>query len=45
MTVRMQDIADHLGLSVSTVSLALRSAPQIAEDTRQRVRETAQRLG
>jgi DNA-binding LacI/PurR family transcriptional regulator len=45
MTVRMQDIADHLGLSVSTVSLALRSAPQIAEDTRQRVRETADRLG
>jgi DNA-binding LacI/PurR family transcriptional regulator len=41
----MQDIADHLGLSVSTVSLALRSAPQIAEDTRQRVRETADRLG
>lgn len=45
MTVRMQDIADHLGLSVSTVSLALRSAPQIAEHTRQRVHETAARLG
>ena len=45
MTVRMQDIADHLGLSVSTVSLALRSAPQIAEDTRKRVHETAEHLG
>lgn len=45
MTVRMQDIADQLGLSVSTVSLALRSAPQIAEQTRLRVHETAEQLG
>lgn len=45
MSVRLRDIADHLGLSVSTVSLALRAAPQVAEETRLRVRDTAARLG
>ncbi|MDZ8201690.1 LacI family DNA-binding transcriptional regulator [Microbacterium sp. SSW1-59] len=43
--VTMQTIADSLGVSRSTVSLALREAPVIAEATRQAVREEADRLG
>jgi LacI family repressor for deo operon, udp, cdd, tsx, nupC, and nupG len=45
MAVRLQDIAEYLGLSVSTVSLALRDAPQISEETRSRVRDAAMQLG
>lgn len=45
MSVRQQDIAEHLGLSVSTVSLALRDASQVAEETRVRVRHAATQLG
>src|SRR5262245_5628506 len=45
MSVRLKDIAERLGISVSTVSLALREAPQIAEETRVRVREAAAHLG
>lgn len=45
MAVRLQDIAQHLGLSVSTISLALRDAPQISEETRLRVRDAAMQLG
>lgn len=45
MSVRQQDIAAHLGLSVSTVSLALRDASQVAEETRVRVRHAATQLG
>jgi LacI family transcriptional regulator len=45
MSVRQQDIAEHLGLSVSTVSLALRDAAQVAEETRLRVRDAATQLG
>lgn len=45
MSIRLRDIAEHLGISVSTVSLALRSAPQIAEETRSRVRDAAVELG
>jgi LacI family transcriptional regulator len=45
MSVRLRDIADQLGISVSTVSLALRAAPQIAEETRIRVRDVAAQLG
>ncbi len=41
----MQDIAEQLGLSLATVSLALRDSPQIGEETRERVRELATRLG
>jgi LacI family transcriptional regulator len=40
-----QTIADRLGISASTVSLALRGAPQVAEETRVRVREIADELG
>lgn len=45
MSVRMRDIADRLGISVSTVSLALRAAPQVAEETRNRVVDVAEQLG
>lgn len=45
MSIRMQDIADQLGISLSTVSLALRAAPQVAEETRIRVIDTAEQLG
>jgi DNA-binding LacI/PurR family transcriptional regulator len=45
MSVRMRDIADQLGLSISTVSLALRAAPQVAEETRMRVVDAAEQLG
>jgi DNA-binding LacI/PurR family transcriptional regulator len=45
MSVRQQDIAAHLGLSVSTVSLALRDAAQVAQETRVRVRDAALQLG
>lgn len=45
MSVRQEDIARHLGLSVTTVSLALRDSPEIAEATRVLVRETAHQLG
>jgi LacI family transcriptional regulator len=37
MAVRMKDIADELGLSVATVSKALRGHPDIGENTRKRV--------
>ncbi len=40
-----QTIADRLGISASTVSLALRGAPQVAEETRLRVRAIADELG
>lgn len=41
----MQDIATELNLSVSTISLALRNSPQVSDETRQLVFETAERLG
>jgi DNA-binding LacI/PurR family transcriptional regulator len=43
--IRQQEIANELGLSVSTVSLALRNSPQVAKETRLLVWETAKRLG
>ncbi|MFL5806244.1 MAG: LacI family DNA-binding transcriptional regulator [Roseiflexaceae bacterium] len=45
MSVRQQDIAEHLGVSVSTVSLALRDAAQVSHETRLRVRDAAIQLG
>jgi len=45
MSIRQHDIAQQLGLSVSTVSLALRDDPQISEATRHQVRHTATKLG
>ncbi len=43
--IKLRDIADDLGLSVSTVSLALRRDPRIPFETAERVRRTAARLG
>lgn len=43
--VTLQTIADALGISRSTVSLALRDAPQIAGATRERIRRSAIELG
>jgi LacI family transcriptional regulator len=45
MSVRQQDIAEHLGVSVSTVSLTLHDAAQVSEEARLRVRNAATQLG
>ncbi|ASG20354.1 LacI family DNA-binding transcriptional regulator [Nitrospirillum viridazoti] len=45
MTARMKDIALELGLSVVTVSKALRAHPDIGEATRRRVLERVAELG
>lgn len=41
----LKTIAAETGLAVATVSRALKDAPDISEDTKRRVRETALRLG
>lgn len=41
---RLKDIARETGLSVNTVSLALRNSPRIAEATRARIRDAADAL-
>jgi len=41
----LAEIARHLGVSKTTVSLALRNQPGISEDTRRAVLDVAQRLG
>jgi LacI family transcriptional regulator len=38
-------LADRLGISTATVSLALRDSPLVAEETRKRVRALAEELG
>lgn len=38
-------IADHLGISTATVSLALRDSPLVAEETRAKVKQTAEEIG
>ncbi len=38
-------IADQLGISTATVSLALRDSPLVAEETRARVKRTAEEIG
>ncbi|KAA9159661.1 LacI family transcriptional regulator [Amycolatopsis acidicola] len=43
--VTMQQVAEALGVSVSTVSLAFRDSPVVALATRERVRAEAERLG
>ena len=45
MPVTIRDIAAELDLSVSAVSKALNDYPDVAPETRQLVKETAQRLG
>lgn len=41
----LKTIAAETGLAIATVSRALKDAPDIGEETKKRVRETAQRLG
>ena len=41
----LQDIADHLGLSVATISLAMRGHGRISEKTRIRVKEALSKFG
>jgi len=41
----LKTIAVETGLAIATVSRALKNAPDIGEDTKKRVRETAKRLG
>jgi LacI family transcriptional regulator len=41
----LKTIAAATGLAIATVSRALKDAPDIGEDTKRRVRETAERLG
>ncbi len=45
MKVTLQMIADRVGVTCATVSLALRDAPQISEARRKEIRETAEALG
>ena len=40
----MKDIADHVGVSKNTVSLALRNLPGVSKKTRDKIRETAIQL-
>jgi LacI family transcriptional regulator len=43
--VTLRDVADRLGLSANTVSRALSGKDQVSEDTRDRIRAEAERLG
>ena len=43
--VRLKDIAEHAGVSVMTVSKALREAPDVSESTRARIRLLANQMG
>lgn len=45
MAVKMKDIADDLGISLVTVSKALRNHPDISQKTRERVAERVRELG
>lgn len=44
-SVTIRDIAQDSGVSRSTVSLVLQDSPLVADQTRERVRESAKRLG
>ena len=41
----IKDVAREVEMSTATVSRALRGLPGVSEETRDRVRETARRLG
>lgn len=43
--VKLSTIADALGVSTATVSLALRDSPLVAEVTRERIKEAAREFG
>ena len=42
--VSLKDLAQELGVSIATVSRALRSSPEIGKEMQQRVKDLAQRL-
>ncbi|MBK1879716.1 LacI family DNA-binding transcriptional regulator [Pelagicoccus mobilis] len=41
----LRDLAKHLGLALSTVSMALKDHPRLAQSTRDRVKKAAKELG
>ena len=43
--VRLKDIAQHVGVSIMTVSKALRDAPDVAPATKTRIKLVAQQMG
>ena len=43
--IKLSTIADSLGVSTATVSLALRDSPLVADDTRERIKVEARALG
>jgi len=43
--IKLSTIADALGVSTATVSLALRDSPLVADNTRQRIKEYARNIG
>jgi LacI family transcriptional regulator, galactose operon repressor len=43
--VRLKDMARHLGISVMTVSKALRDAPDVSATTKSRIKALAQQMG
>ena len=45
MPVRLKDIAQHLGISITTVSRALGGYSDVADETRRRVEEAALEMG
>lgn len=45
MGIRLKDVAEALGLSISTVNAALQDRPDISRATRERVSKKAQELG
>lgn len=44
MVVRLKDIAEELGVSIVTVSKALRDRPDVAKETREKILERVKRL-
>ena len=45
VNVTLKDIAKNLGISHSTVSLALNNSPKVARATREKILETAKKMG
>jgi len=45
MPIRLKDIAERLGLSITTVSRALGGYPDVAKETRERVMQAAREMG
>ena len=42
--ISLKDLAQELGVSIATVSRALRSSPEIGQEMQERVKELARRL-